>query len=1342
MKTAIFAAILLVAISVPAAYASTLQLVTENGNVFSIDYDEILAIWELYHGNSTAQNLNGTIQREIDNLQMQINDLIAELNSNSTDTEINKLEERVDDLLTQLNSNSTSTETEIERLGDLIANLTSNSDVAIDRLERLIANLDNATESEITELNELLDELETELESQIDELEAGMGVGAGALGSSGRLTSLPIDGVLVPGVHTVRDTRGTIHPLAAYFYPENDFDWVALIRDNEVYDEYTVPKLGSEYNVNTGAGILTETSTPQATELIVRGLNPNTAWALVLNGTDDLSYAGVTNSAGEVLIPRTANDDVTVTRTTSFDRLPDLRIPDRGTVYDTITVSEYGTVNDLHVTITSNTGDYLSQLVSPDGTVYQVVSSGDGASGSKTYVVSAVGEQINGDWTLTFNCTGYYTCTLQNWTLAINHGDTDKVQSVSGSGSQYDVTVSPASGTFGLDLMNTTGIKDSSGNLLDNSLQTGPDEIHNDGGGIVCSGGDFHVCAIERNNPATEQVSTSSVEYLVTFNEDATNVDASDFVSLHSIVTVSPKVQNTAFDVWHKDEQALPSTSSLTVNYINTITSVKLRLDVSGHDFTEDWDLILTVPGGTVIKIAGDGQPALNNANGLYEFYLGEIIGIDPANGYWVLSAIDNSSHDDDPTGIDSDTTTPDTVEDPEGQINSWSLEFDHGTTYRGGNIGTVSQDGTNDDKYIVPVTGLYNNYNGYTLWLKGDNDIEQTSGGNIIDPREEFAPDPHESYNRGSVSIPSTPHVRGITVSSSTSSSVTFQVTFSETVTGVNATDFIVIENRSPESSGPQESTYSSTPDITVYHGTTVTVSDTITVSGYNAGSVESLTLGVDITSTNLIYVDIELVGPDGTMHEIYRNYTHNVVNLTASFTPDFAGQEVNGNWTLQVRDYGTRQSYGTINSWSLDFAYADTPTYEELLDIDADQGTAYTWREFLPGNYHLRIYPDASVHTTPCVTDAVMIDAYNKATRCIPNNNDRDFIYTASAYMKYPITVAVGISQVQMVNPGESQTVSLSYIDGRYLEGESFYIPVIPGMPKLSIQINGVDAVVFLADIADPVKIASISSSSGNPALSNVSFFATTDGAHTVHLQASTYTDMNIRKSFNFANQINHLRTSTSDYSYTGGYAETRAGAGAYGNQQLLNHARSNWSSLVQQNGFQSTASGAIVTYEIYRNGLLVATESDQSGFTPVVNIQSSSLWSGSGTVYQPGTVFDVSKTFTFDTEAGDYIEIVISLKTSVSATNPSFTSMLGKAWVCYNGSTSRVMFQEDGPPYEFSGGCRTTSFYGPYGDPNTNASLIVRASLTGNQPDPIYSSTSDITTEIRGGYMIIVN
>ena len=52
-----------------------------------------------------------------------------------------------------------------------------------------------------------------------------------------------------------------------------------------------------------------------------------------------------------------------------------MNIPDRGTFYDTVTVGDYGTINDMHVTITSNSRYYNAQLVSPDGTIYQVTAS-------------------------------------------------------------------------------------------------------------------------------------------------------------------------------------------------------------------------------------------------------------------------------------------------------------------------------------------------------------------------------------------------------------------------------------------------------------------------------------------------------------------------------------------------------------------------------------------------------------------------------------------------------------------------------------------------------------------------------------------------------------------------------------------------------------------------------------------------------------------------------------------------------------------------------------------------------------------------------------------------------
>ena len=83
-----------------------------------------------------------------------------------------------------------------------------------------------------------------------------------------------------------------------------------------------------------------------------------------------------------------------------------------------------------------------------------------------------------------------------------------------------------------------------------------------------------------------------------------------------------------------------------------------------------------------------------------------------------------------------------------------------------------------------------------------------------------------------------------------------------------MNATDFIVIENGSPESSGPQESTYFNAPNISISSSTVTTVSDTIPISGYSDGVVDVLTLDVDISHTRIGDLEVELVGPDGTTH------------------------------------------------------------------------------------------------------------------------------------------------------------------------------------------------------------------------------------------------------------------------------------------------------------------------------------------------------------------------------------------------------------------------------------------------------------------------------------------
>ena len=609
-----------------------------------------------------------------------------------------------------------------------------------------------------------------------------------------------------------------------------------------------------------------------------------------------------------------------------------------------------------------------------------------------------------------------------------------------------------------------------------------------------------------------------------------------------------------------------------------------------------------------------------------------------------MLGAIDES-YDDDPINSGTD--------DPEGQITNWSLEFEHGSTYRGGTVGTVTQDGTDGDEYVLPVTGLYT-YNGYTLWLKGDNDIESTYGRNIIDPREEFAPDPHESYNRGSVSIPSTPHIRSITVANSTSSSVTFLVSFSETVTGVNATDFKVLENGLPEHS-PEESTYSASPNTSVSSSTGVTVSDIIPISGYSDGLVETMTLNVDISHTRVGDIEVELVGPDGTLRKIHDNAGGTTVNLNSSFTPNFAGKAVDGKWTLQVRDNGSAQSSGIINSWSLDFSYEDTPTYEELLLIEADKGTAYTWKDILPGNYNLRVYPDAAVRTTPCATDGIMIDGYNGNTACIANDSGHKLVYTSNAYMRYPVTVEVALANVRMTDPDMSD-VPLGYLDGRYEPGNVFFIPLIPGMSTLEMRIAGTDAVVYLADVAEPVQILAIPSARGNPASSGAAMFATTNGHITAYVQVVTDRGADLYTSFDFTARYNHLQTDCNAFKvhqYDPRECYWGENLQAIMQEELISNAASNWASIVTATGGGSTSSTASVTIEVYRNGVLVETESDGTSHSAGnIRARVGTPFTGFAFIFADYDEFDVNKKLSFYAEAGDYIEISITSQSSSSA------------------------------------------------------------------------------------------
>ena len=253
MRIALFAAILLIVVSVPAAYAATLQLVTENGNVFSIDFDEILSIWDRH--NPSNQTL------AIATIHQEISDLRTQLNSITNTTDVGDIQDRIDELVNQLNTNSTSTEAAITLLESQIGMLREQLTMALTN--------STATDVEIGELQNMINTLTTEVENLEQD-----GIGAGALGTSGRMVSAALDGYVIYGEH---GKLGTISEATTYNRYTGPVDYVGIIPNKDGVTTYSldspnglynvqnselVPVQGSPVNVNVVANKALEGSAP------------------------------------------------------------------------------------------------------------------------------------------------------------------------------------------------------------------------------------------------------------------------------------------------------------------------------------------------------------------------------------------------------------------------------------------------------------------------------------------------------------------------------------------------------------------------------------------------------------------------------------------------------------------------------------------------------------------------------------------------------------------------------------------------------------------------------------------------------------------------------------------------------------------------------------------------------------------------------------------------------------------------------------------------------------------------------------------------------------------------
>ena len=537
--------------------------------------------------------------------------------------------------------------------------------------------------------------------------------------------------------------------------------------------------------------------------------------SLIYEVTFSESVTGVTSS-DFILFPDSTGGGTTTTSTEQFTQTKstNLVIPDLQTVSDTITVSDSGTVTSVSVAVDithTYIGDLKIDLIAPDGTTRTLHNRSGGSTDDidQTYAPSFGSIPISGVWTLRINDN--YNAdpgVLNSWTLTINHGSTattvNPVTGVSGSDDTYYVTVSSSTdGTYNLDLVfSGHGIADSASNPLTNAVSTGADETYTVSTAVI-DNTNPRLESIERYNPSSATTDSQTLIYEVTFSEDVTGVTSSDFV----LSSGSPGGTG-----------GVTSASGSGDTYYVTVSST-----ISG---TYNLDLVFSGHG-----IADSASNPLTNAvsTGADETYTVSTAVIDNTNPR--LESIERYN----PSSATTDSQTliyeVTFSEDVTGVTSS---DFVLSSGSPGGTGGVTSASGSGDTYYVTVSSTISGTYN-LDLVFSGHGIADSAS--NPLTNAVSTGAD--ETYTVSTAVIDNTnPRLESIeryNPSSATTDSQTliYEVTFSEDVTGVTSSDF-VLSSGSPGGTGGVTSASGS--------GDTYYVTVSSTISGtYNLDLVSS---------------------------------------------------------------------------------------------------------------------------------------------------------------------------------------------------------------------------------------------------------------------------------------------------------------------------------------------------------------------------------------------------------------------------------------------------------------------------------------------------------------------
>ena len=231
--------------------------------------------------------------------------------------------------------------------------------------------------------------------------------------------------------------------------------------------------------------------------------------------------------------------------------------------------------------------------------------------------------------------------------------------------------------------------------------------------------------------------------------------------------------------------------------------------------------------------------------------------------------------------------------------------------------------------------------------------------------------------------------------------------MTFNEDVTGVSTDDFVMSSDstggvsnseRSGNSNDADSGQFTQTRSPSLSITDNQSTSDTITVP--DSGTATSVSVAVNISHTYKGDLKVDLAAPDGTTKTLHNRSGGGANNIVQTYTPNFDGLEVQGGWTLKIRDNANGDT-GTLNSWTLTVNYGGGTTTTTINPVTSISGSGNVYYATVPasqdGTYNLDLV--SSGHSIADTASNQLIntsttgadETYTVSTTVIDNTNPR---------------------------------------------------------------------------------------------------------------------------------------------------------------------------------------------------------------------------------------------------------------------------------------------------------------------------------------------------------------